>query len=152
MPVVSLRTFSKLYGLAGLRVGYAVAPAGIIDAMGRVRQPFNVNALALVGALAALDDEDHVARTLAVNREGMAFLVEGFQRLRLSWVPSAANFVLVRVGAAARIYEALLGRGVIVRPMEAYGFPEHLRVTVGLPEENRRFLEALGDVLGAGGP
>src|SRR6185369_15364778 len=140
--VVSLRTFSKLYGLAGLRIGYAVAPAGVIDAMGRVRQPFNVNALALVGALAALDDEDHVARTLAVNREGMAFLVEGFRRLRLSWVPSVANFVLVR--AAAKIYQALLRRGVIVRPMEAYGFTEHLRVTVGLPEENRRFLQALG--------
>jgi len=120
--------------------------------MGRVRQPFNVNALALVGALAALDDEDHVARTLAVNREGMAYLVEGLKRLGLSWVPSAANFVLVRVGPAAKIYQALLRRGVIVRPMEGYGFPEHLRVTVGLPEENRRFLQALGDVLGAGAP
>ena len=152
VPVVSLRTFSKLYGLAGLRIGYGVAPASVIDAMGRVRQPFNVNALALVGALAALDDEDHVARTLAVNREGMAFLVEGFRGLRLSWVPSAANFVLVRVGAAAKVYQALLRRGVIVRPMEGYGFTEHLRVTVGLPEENRRFLEALGDVLGDGAP
>jgi histidinol-phosphate aminotransferase len=151
VPVVSLRTFSKLYGLAGLRIGYAVAPAVVVDALDRVRQPFNVNALALVGALAALDDDDHVARTLAVNREGMAFLVEGFRRLRLSWVPSAANFVLVRVGPAARVYQALLRRGVIVRPMDVYGFPEHLRVTVGLPEENRRFLDALADVLGAGG-
>ena len=152
VPVISLRTFSKLYGLAGLRIGYAVAPASVIDAIGRVRQPFNVNALALVGALAALDDEEHVARTLAVNREGMAFLVEGFRRLRLSWVPSAANFILVRVGPAAKIYQALLRRGVIVRPMEAYGFPEHLRVTVGLPEENERFLKALGETLAVGAP
>jgi histidinol-phosphate aminotransferase len=149
VPVVTLRTFSKLYGLAGLRIGYAVAPAAVIDAMGRVRQPFNVNALGLVGALAALDDSEHVTRTLAVNREGMAFLTEGFRRLGLAWVPSAANFLLVRVGPAARIYQALLRRGVIVRPMEVYGFPEHLRITVGLPPENRRCLEALAEALRA---
>jgi histidinol-phosphate aminotransferase len=147
VPVVTLRTFSKLYGLAGLRVGYGVAPAPVIDALGRIRQPFNVNALALTGALAALDDEEHVCRTLAVNREGMAYLTEAFRELGLAYAPSAANFILVRVGAAARIYEALLRRGVIVRPMDVYGFPEHLRVTVGLPEENRRFVAALGAIL-----
>ena len=147
VPVVTLRTFSKLYGLAGLRVGYGVAPAPVIDALGRIRQPFNVNALALTGALAALDDEEHVRRTLAVNREGMAYLTEAFRELGLAYAPSAANFILVRVGAAARIYEALLRRGVIVRPMDVYGFPEHLRVTVGLPEENRRFVAALGAIL-----
>jgi histidinol-phosphate aminotransferase len=147
VPVVTLRTFSKLYGLAGLRVGYGVAPAPVIDALGRIRQPFNVNALALTGALAALDDEEHVRRTLAVNREGMAYLTEAFREIGLAYAPSAANFILVRVGAAARIYEALLRRGVIVRPMDVYGFPEHLRVTVGLPEENRRFVAALGAIL-----
>jgi histidinol-phosphate aminotransferase len=152
LAVVTLRTFSKLYGLAGLRIGYAAAPASVIDAIGRIRQPFNVNALALVGALAALDDEEHVGRTLAVNRAGMACLTEAFRHLGLDYVPSAANFVLVRVGRARRVYEALLRRGVIVRPMEVYGFPEHVRVTVGLPEENRRFVEALTAVLrGEGG-
>jgi histidinol-phosphate aminotransferase len=149
VPVVTLRTFSKLYGLAGLRIGYAVAPAPVMDAIGRIRQPFNVNSLALVGALAALDDDEHVARTLAVNREGMAALTAGFRRLGLPHVPSAANFVMVRVGQGARVYQALLRRGVIVRPMEVYGFPEHLRVTIGLADENRRFLAALEAVLGS---
>jgi histidinol-phosphate aminotransferase len=148
VAVVTLRTFSKLYGLAGLRVGYGVSSAAVIDAIGRVRQPFNVNALALVGALAALDDEEHVRRTLAANREGMAVLVAAFRDLGLEHVPSAANFVLVRVGAAGRVYQALLRRGVIVRPMDVYGFPEHLRVTVGTPAENERFVDALRAVLG----
>jgi histidinol-phosphate aminotransferase len=150
VPIVTLRTFSKLYGLAGLRVGCAVAPAEVIEVMGRIRQPFNVNSLALVGALAALDDDEHVRRTLALNRSGMATLVEGFARLGLTHVPSAANFVLVHVGRAKRVYESLLRRGVIVRPMDVYGFPQHLRVTVGLPEENARFLAALEAVLAGG--
>jgi histidinol-phosphate aminotransferase len=149
VPVVSLRTFSKLYGLAGLRVGYAVAPAGVIDALGRVRQPFNVNALALVAADAALDDRAHVERTLATNREGMAYLTREFDRLGVAWVPSNANFVLVRVGQGARMYDALLRLGVIVRPMDGYGFPDHLRVSVGLPDENARCIRALETVLGA---
>jgi histidinol-phosphate aminotransferase len=150
-PVVTLRTFSKLYGLAGLRVGYAVAPAPVVEVMGRIRQPFNVNALALVGALAALDDDEHVRRTLTLNRHGMAFLVDAFARLGLTHVPSAANFVLVRVGQGARVYEALLRQGVIVRPMDVYGFPDHIRVTVGLPEENERFVASLRAVLGTSG-
>jgi len=150
VPVVTLRTFSKLYGLAGLRVGYAVAAAPLIEVLGRVRQPFSVNALAQVAACAALDDEEHVRRTLATNREGMTHLTQAFARLGLEYVPSAANFVLVRVGEGARVYEALLRRGVIVRPMDAYGFPAHVRVTVGLPEENARFVEALAGVLGGG--
>jgi histidinol-phosphate aminotransferase len=148
VTVVTLRTFSKLYGLAGLRVGYAVAGAAVIDALARIRQPFNVNSLALVGALAALDDEEHVRRTLAVNREGMAYLVETFRRLGLAHVPSAANFVLVRVGDGAGVYRALLRRGVIVRPMEVYGFPAHVRITIGTRAENERLVEALGAVLG----
>ena len=150
VPVVTLRTFSKLYGLAGLRIGYAVAPGPVIEAMQRIRQPFNVNALALVGALAALEDDEHVRRTLAVNREGMRVLTEAFRRLELPFVPSAANFILVRVGRGLAIYEALLRRGVIVRPMDGYGLPEYLRVTIGLPEENARFIEALETVLREG--
>jgi histidinol-phosphate aminotransferase len=150
VPVVSLRTFSKLYGLAGLRIGYAVAAPGVIDALGRVRQPFNVNSLALVAAHAALEDREHVERTLAVTRDGMAYLTREFDRLRLPWVPSNANFVLVRVGQGSRVYEALLRRGVIVRPMDGYGFPDHLRVSVGLPDENARCIGALEAVLGAG--
>jgi len=149
VPVVTLRTFSKLYGLAGLRVGYAIAPAAVIDALGRVRQPFNVNLLAQVGALAALDDHEHVRRTLATNREGMAYLTQEFDRLGLAWVPSAANFILVRVGRGVQVYEALLARGVIVRPMDGYGFPDHLRVSIGLPRENTRCIEALAAVLPA---
>jgi histidinol-phosphate aminotransferase len=147
VPVVTLRTFSKLYGLAGLRIGYAVAPAQVIEAMQRIRQPFNVNALALVGALAALEDVEHVQRTLAVNREGMRVLTEAFRRLELPFVPSAANFILVRVGQGLVVYEALLRQGVIVRPMDGYGLPEYLRVTIGLPEENARFIEALETAL-----
>jgi len=149
VPVVTLRTFSKLYGLAGLRIGYAVAPAPVIESMQRIRQPFNVNALALVGALAALDDVEHVQRTLAVNREGMSVLTEAFRRLELPFVPSAANFILLRVGQGLAVYEALLRQGVIVRPMDGYGLPEYLRVTIGLPEENARFIEALETVLRA---
>ena len=147
VPVVTLRTFSKLYGLAGLRIGYAVAPAPVIESMQRIRQPFSVNALALVGALAALEDVEHVQRTLAVNREGMRVLTEAFRRLDVPFVPSAANFILVRVGQGLAVYEALLRQGVIVRPMDGYGLPEYLRVTIGLPEENARFIEALETVL-----
>jgi len=150
VPIVSLRTFSKLYGLAGLRVGYAVAPVEVIDAFGRVRQPFNVNALALVAAQAALDDHEDVARTLAVTHEGMAYLTAEFDRLGLPWVPSNANFVLVRVGHGGRVYDQLLRRGVITRPMDGYGLPDHLRVSVGLPDENARLVGALEAVLGSG--
>jgi len=150
VPVITLRTFSKLFGLAGLRVGYAVAPAPVVETMQRIRQPFNVNALALVAARAALEDHEHVRRTLAANRAGMATLTTEFRRLELPFVPSVANFVLVRVGRGLAVYEALLRRGVIVRPMDGYGFPEYLRVTVGLPEENARFVHALEAVLREG--
>lgn len=142
-PVVSLRTFSKLYGLAGLRIGYAVGAPDVIDVMGRVRQPFSVNSLAQVAAVAALDDEAHVARTLANNRDGMRYLEAELARLGVSWVPSHANFLLVEVGDGAAVHDRLLHAGVITRPMDAYGFPRHLRVTVGTAAENRRFLEAL---------
>lgn len=146
-PIVSLRTFSKLFGLAGLRIGYAVAPAPVVEVMSRIRQPFNVNVLAQVGALAALDDRAHIDATLANNRSGMAALCDAFRSLGLDYVPSSGNFVMVRVGPGARVYDALLRRGVIVRPMDFYGFPEHLRISVGLPAENARCIEALTAVM-----
>jgi histidinol-phosphate aminotransferase len=150
-PVVSLRTFSKLHGLAGLRVGYGVGEPAVVDVLRRVRQPFNVNALAQVAALAALDDEPHERRTLATNREGLAVLRAGLDALGVAYVPSAANFLLVETGDGAAHYEALLRRGVITRPMGVYGFPHHLRVTVGLPAENERFLTSLRAVREAAG-
>ena len=146
--LVTCRTFSKIYGLAGLRIGYAVAPAEIVEVLDRIRQPFNVNSLAQIGALAALDDDEHVERSRRVNRGGMASLEAGLRELGLEPVPSQANFVLVAVGDGAAVTEALLRRGVIVRPMGGYRFPEHIRVTIGTEEENRRFLEALREVVG----
>ncbi len=146
--LIVLRTFSKIYGLAGLRVGYGVAHPAIIDLLNRLRAPFNVNTLAQVAALAALDDHEHVQRTRQVNREGMAYLREAFTALGLECVPSWANFILVRVGNAARLYDALLRLGVIVRPVSVYGFPEHVRVTVGTRAENERLVNALTRVCG----
>ncbi len=146
-PMLTLRTFSKLYGLAGLRVGYGVGPRQIISMMQRVRQPFNVNAPAQWAALAALDDGDHVRRSLALNREGLEFLGAEFNRLGLQFVPSHGNFILVRVGKGQEVYKQLLAQGVIVRPMGGYQFPEHIRVTVGTMDENRKFIEALQKVI-----
>jgi histidinol-phosphate aminotransferase len=145
--LITLRTFSKIYGLAGLRIGYGVGPAELVAALERIRQPFNVNLLAQVAALAALDDDEHVERSRRANREGMLFLEREFTRLGLAYVPSQANFVLVRVGAGGEVYERLLRRAVIVRPVGGYGFPEHVRVTVGTAEENRRFVGALEGAL-----
>ncbi|MCP5151195.1 MAG: histidinol-phosphate transaminase [Ectothiorhodospiraceae bacterium] len=146
--LVVARTFSKAYGLAGLRVGYAVSHPDVADLMNRVRQPFNVTVPALAAARAALDDEAHLARTREVNRAGMAQLEAGLRALGLDWIPSIGNFVTVgfpRPGA--EIYQALLREGVIVRPVAGYGLPSHLRVTVGTEAENARFLEALSRVL-----
>jgi histidinol-phosphate aminotransferase len=147
--LLTLRTFSKIYGLAGLRVGYGVGPIEVVEVLNRIRQPFNVNALAQIAALAALDDDEHVARTRANNREGLAYLRAACERLGCRYVPSWANFLLIEVGDGARVYEALLRRGVIVRPMDVYGLPRHLRVTVGTPAENERFVESLSAVLGS---
>jgi histidinol-phosphate aminotransferase len=146
--LLTLRTFSKIYGLAGLRIGYGVGPIEMIGVLNRVRQPFNVNSLAQVAALAALGDVAHVERTRANNREGLAFLRASCERLRRPYVPSWANFLLIDVGEGARVYEALLRLGVIARPMEVYGLPRHLRVTVGTPPENARFVDGLATVLG----
>ena len=145
--IVTLRTFSKIYGLAGLRIGYGIGPAEVIAALERIRQPFNVNSLAQIGALAALEDQEHVERSRRTNREGMQFLDDAFSRMGLARVPSQANFVLVHVGDGAKVYEGLLRQGVIVRPMTGYGFPQHVRVTVGTAAENRRFVTALERVL-----
>ena len=146
--LVCARTFSKIYGLAGLRVGYGVSSAAIAEVLNRVRQPFNVNNIAQAAAIAALADSEHVQKTRRMNSDGMRQLVAGFNELNLPYIPSVGNFVCVEVGEAAVAYERLLRAGVIVRPVANYGMPRHLRVTVGLPQENQRFLDALKIALG----
>jgi histidinol-phosphate aminotransferase len=141
--LVVTRTFSKIYGLAGLRVGYAVAHEAVADLLNRVRQPFNVNSIALAAAAQALDDAEFVERSRDVNFAGMAQLTEGFKRLELPYIPSVGNFVTVRVGDGQAVFARLLRHGVIVRPIAAYGLPQHLRVTVGTAAENDRVLQAL---------
>jgi histidinol-phosphate aminotransferase len=142
--LVITRTFSTAYGLAGLRVGYSLAHPSVADLMNRVRQPFNVNGVALAAAVAALNDMEFVARSYADNLQGMRQIEEGARALGLDWIPSYGNFITIRVGRAAEIYKRLLKRGVIVRPVGgAYQLPEHLRVTIGTADENERFLSAL---------
>ena len=142
------RTFSKAYGLAGLRVGFGMMDTRLADLLNRVRQPFNVNSVAQTAALAALADTEYVAESAALNRAGLSMLARALEAMHVGFVPSHGNFILIHVGAAAAVYEKLLRQGVIVRPVANYGLPEHLRVTVGLPEENARFLEALKSALG----
>lgn len=141
--LVITRTFSKIYGLAGLRVGYALASAEVADLMNRVRQPFNCNNLALAAATAALDDDEFVARSYALNRAGMEQIIGGLQALGFPHIPSHGNFVTFRAGDAAAINQRLLRQGVIVRPLAGYAMPEWLRVTIGRADENARFLAAL---------
>jgi len=141
--LVVVRTFSKAYGLAGLRVGYGLTHPSIADVMNRVRQPFNVNSIALVAATAALDDMEFVAKSYAENLQGLRQLEQGATSLGLEYIRSFGNFVTIRVGKAADIYKRLLRRGVIVRPVGGYELPEHLRVTSGTPDENETFLAAL---------
>ncbi|MCP5276993.1 MAG: histidinol-phosphate transaminase [Thiobacillus sp.] len=148
--LIVTRTFSKAYGLAGLRVGYAVCHEAVADLLNRVRQPFNVSSLAQTAAIAALEDETFLAHSFKVNQEGMAQLTEGFEELDIPFISSHGNFVACRVGDAARVNRALLERGVIVRPISGYGMPEHLRVSVGLAEENSRFLHVLAQVMDSG--
>jgi histidinol-phosphate aminotransferase len=147
--LVVVRTFSKAHGLAGLRVGYALSDPEIAETLNRLRQPFNVNSAALAAATAALDDAEHVCESVVLNRTGLEQLRGGLDGLKLQVLPSAANFVLVDLGRpAAAVNEGLLRRGVIARPVANYGLPNHLRVTTGTAEQNRRFLEALAAVLG----
>ncbi len=147
-PLVSLRTFSKAYGLAGLRLGFGVMSAELATMLHRVRQPFNINSPAQVGALAALEDSEHYERTVNGTRSGMSFLQEAVCKLGCSCHPSQANFFLIDVGGDAnQLYEAMLYKGVIVRSMNAYGYPSCIRITVGTEEENQRFVTALGECL-----
>jgi histidinol-phosphate aminotransferase len=148
------RTFSKAYGLAGVRVGYALASAEVTDLINRVRLAFNPNTLGQAGAVAALGDEEHLRRTLAANRAGMRQLAEGFDRLGLPRIPSVCNFHTVDVGRPGReLFQALLREGVIVRPVDNYGLDRHLRISVGLEPHNARLLAALAKALGrASGP
>src|SRR5260221_6036821 len=141
--LVVTRTFSKAYGLAGLRVGYALAHPTVSDVVNRVRQPFNVNSIALAAATAALNDMEFVARSYADNLQGMKQIEEGVGGLKLEFIPSHGNFITIRVGKAAEIFKRLLRRSVIVRPIAGYGLPEHLRVTVGTAAENEKLLAAL---------
>jgi histidinol-phosphate aminotransferase len=146
--LVVTRTFSKAYGLAGVRVGYALSHPDVADMLNRVRQPFNVSSLGLAAACAALSDANHLAKSVAMNRDGLKQLVAGFDRLKLRHYPSAGNFVLIDCGKpAAPIYEALLRAAIIVRPVANYGLPNHLRITIGTREQNERLLAALHKIV-----
>lgn len=146
--LVVTRTFSKAYGLAALRVGYSISAPAIADVLNRLRMPFNVNAPALAAAEAALGDEAHIAETARLNQAGLVQLAEGFKALGLDWIPSLGNFIAFEVPVdAMACYQGLLRQGVIVRPVGVYAMPSHLRVTVGLPQQNERFLSALAVVL-----
>lgn len=143
-PLLVLRTFSKIYGLAGLRIGYALAPAAVIADLNRVREPFNVNTLAQVAAAAALKDSEHLARSLAMVERGRQQLADGFKQMGLTAVPTGANFFFVDTQTDSReLFQALLRRGVIVRSGDIFGYPTHIRVTCGTEEQNERFLKAL---------
>ncbi len=145
--LVLTRTFCKIYGLAGLRVGYMLAHPQVCDMVNRVRAPFNVNSIAQAAAVAALGDEDFVARTYANNRAGITQLCEGARALGLDFIPPFGNFITIDVGDGQKVFQALLKRGVIVRPIVGYELPRHVRVTIGLPAENARFLASLKEAL-----
>jgi histidinol-phosphate aminotransferase len=145
-----LRTFSKIYGLAGMRIGYGICDAELASYLERVRHPFNVNRMAEVAALAALDDEEHVARTLAVNVAGIEYLTTELERLGIATWPTDTNYILARAGSG--VFEELLQTGVIVRPMTGFGLTEYIRISIGLPEENERLIKALSELrAGRGG-
>lgn len=149
--VIILRTFSKIYGLAGLRVGYGFAKKEIIDVLRRVRLPFNVNSLAQVAAIHALDDKEHVERSVKINNEGLQYFYGEFSKMGLKYYPSRGNFILVDFGVdSEKPYQFLLKRGIITRPVKNYGLPTSLRISVGLPEQNQRLIEAIRDFLGNG--
>ena len=146
--LILMRTFSKIFGLAGLRLGYGIASPEIIGALEKIRQPFNINSIAQAGAMAALDDADHFSATKANNAAGVEFFESAFKAMKLEFIPSAANFVLIRVGDGAKVFNELQNRGVITRPMAGYQLPEWLRISVGTPAENQRCLAALKEILG----
>jgi len=146
--LVVTRTFSKAYGMAALRLGYSVSNPDIADLMNRIRQPFNINSMSLVAALAAIDDQDHVKRSVELNANGMRYIEAECHRLGLGFIPSAGNFLTINFGRDAMpVYDGLLHEGVIVRPIGVYELPNHLRVTIGTTAENERFVSALERVL-----
>ncbi len=147
-----LRTFSKIYGLAGVRLGYGIGHPDFIAELEKLRQPFNVNAIAQAGALAALDDSAHAEKTRRVNARGLRFYARAFRKLGLEFIKSHANFILVRVGDGQRVFTEMQKLGVIVRPMGGYDLPEWIRISVGTTKENQRCLEALQNVLGKTSP
>ena len=142
-----MRTFSKIYGLAGLRLGYGIGHPELITALEKIRQPFNINSLIQAGAIAALDDEEHISGTRRNNAVGLKFFENAFLELKLRFVPSSANFILVRVGDGQKVFAELQKLGVIVRPMAGYQMPEWIRISIGSPTENERCLAALQKVL-----
>jgi len=147
LNLLLMRTFSKIYGLAGLRIGYGIGPPDLIASLEKVRQPFNINSIAQAGALAALDDEAHLKNTRENNTRGLEQLQNAFAARGLLFIRSSANFVLVRVGNGQKVFEDLQRRGIITRPMAGYQLPEWIRITVGTPAENARCLAALDQVL-----
>jgi len=150
--LILMRTFSKIYGLAGLRIGYGIGNPEFVAALEKVRQPFNINLLAQTAALAALDDIEHIRKTRRNNFAGLEFFERAFRSLKLEFIPSAANFILVRVGDGRKVFEAMQKRGVIVRPMGGYQLPEWIRISIGMPEENERCLNVLNGALEAAEP
>ena len=145
--VVVLRTFSKIHGLAGIRIGYAIAPPEMAEVLHKTRQPFNVNSIAHAGAIAALDDEAHLRETKRVIDEGRAYLQEQLAEMQVSFVPAVANFLMVNVGNGCAVFQKLLQRKIIVRPLKGYGLPEWVRISVGTMEQNRQLIAALRDVM-----
>src|SRR5581483_7302449 len=145
--VVVLRTFSKIHGLAGLRVGYGIAPNELIKVLQKAREPFNVNSIAQTGALAALADVEHQRLTKRVVDEGRAYLEREFTAMKLRFVPAVANFIMIHVGDGARVFKEMLARKVIVRPLKGYGLAEWLRISVGTMEQNKKCIAALKEVL-----
>ncbi len=146
--LILMRTFSKIFGLAGLRIGYGIGHPDLIAALEKVRQPFNINSIAQAGALAALDDGEHLARTRQNNALGLQFFEQGFRQSQIEFIQSVGNFILVRVGDGLRVFNELQAQGVITRPMGAYQLPEWLRITIGTPRENSRCLATLKKILG----
>jgi histidinol-phosphate aminotransferase len=147
--LIILRTFSKIHGLAGLRIGYGIANKELISYLDRVRQPFNIGALAQKAACASLDDEQHVAKSIEYNQQGKEYFYEEFDKLGLDYVPTEANFILVDVEQDNnQVFQEMLERGVIIRSMDSYGYDTKIRVTIGLPAENRRCINNLKEVVG----
>jgi histidinol-phosphate aminotransferase len=146
--LILMRTFSKIYGLAGLRIGYGIAAPELVSALEKIRQPFNANLLAQTAALAALDDEEHVRKTRANNFDGLEFFAKAFRKLDLEFVPSHANFILVRVGEGQQVFAAMQKLGVITRPMGGYQLPEWIRISIGTQKENERCVAALKSAIG----